>query len=665
MSRIFDSSHLTQRKAEKAIAGAFLSPVGTAPNNRQTYGSKPMLGIKDSSILYAVKSGRMTQYTRLPACIEVSPGCPCGPLNAAPFNPALLPGLVSGITFTVGSILVSWVAPVPSDTTGPGPFTYTVTPYLHGVALPSVTTMDTSYRFTALEEMQPYTFTVTAVNAFGQGAPVMTPSFVAPPANLPVILSGAPIPPVDISPSLLYIVNAGLDYVMNYAQGLNMGPTIMSRLMYMWVASVVQAWNWVTVDRHVSGVHDQWNWDAKAAAPLSDCDAILFVCSVVDHVTPLLIPGPYVSIYRCDAAAMARVQEAGQWSAWLSLWSAWLALRQGDGAAAAISTLPTGSANWSETIVVDGVTVNAIAGFPQPQQWTRLTVQGRKQGYLTYTWDNVASTCLSAQDETDIRAAVSPATGADRDAEIDSVMAMAATLTDAQKVQAEFWAGSAVGSISPPLMTVWLWKEYMRAVGVNCSILMYSLLDLVVHMFEAGRVTWGVKAQYMQDRPIQEVRRRYAGQQVATWSGAMDGAQWVPYQRDNFVTPPFPDFTSGHSCFAKCLALTMTKWFGATITKNTVSYDNLQWMAPLFPSAVTAPVPYGNFVVSAGRSMVQPGVVPAAPVTLSFQTWDDMAMSAGMSRLYGGIHTMAAHTGAQTVAVLVDGYVNSTWSIST
>jgi len=653
MSRIFDSSHLTQRKAEKAIAGSFLS-LG---------GSKPMLGIKDSSILYAVKSGSMTQYSRLPTCIEVSPGCPCAPLNAAPFNPALLPGLVSGITFTVGSILVSWVAPI----LGPGPFTYTVTPYLHGAALPSVLTTSTSYRFTHLQEMQPYTFTVTAINAFGPGAAVSTPLFVAPPSDLPVILSGAPIPPVDVSPSLLYIINAGLDYVMNYAQGLNVGPTIISRIMYLWVASIVQAWNWITADSHVSGIHDQWNWDSKAAVPLSDCDAILFICSVVDHVTPLIVPGPYVSIYNCSAEAIARVQAAGQWSAWLLRWQTWLTSRQADGAAAAITTLPTGSANWAETIIVDGVTVNAIMEFPQPQQWTRLTVQGRKQGYLTYTWDNVASTCLLAQDEMDIQASVVPATGADRNAEIDSVLVMTAALTDVQKIQAEFWAGSAVGSISPPLMTVWLWKEYMRAVGVNCSTLLYSLLDLSIHMFEAGRVTWGIKALYMQDRPIQEIRRRYAGQQVASWSSAtVDGAQWVPYQRANFVTPPFPDFTSGHSCFAKCFALTMTKWFGSTITKNVVSYDNLQWMAPLFPSmASTMQQPYGDFVILAGSSLVQPGVVPAAPVTLSFQTWDDVALSAGMSRLYGGIHTMTAHTGAQTVAVLVDGYVNSTWSIRT
>jgi len=32
--------------------------------------------------------------------------------------------------------------------------------------------------------------------------------------------------------------------------------------------------------------------------------------------------------------------------------------------------------------------------------------------------------------------------------------------------------------------------------------------------------------------------------------------------------------------------------------------------------------------------------------------------------LYGGIHTIAAHTGAQAAAVLVDGYIQSTWNIT-
>ena len=136
-NRIYDSSQLTKRKAQQAIAGSFISRISpwnsNSVLNQPSTGSAPLLGIYDSSIMNAVKTGNMTEYTRYPTCVGISPGCPCPELNAtlinAPFVPAI-PGPISGITFTIGSIIVSWNAP----TTGDGPFTYRVTPYLNGQA---------------------------------------------------------------------------------------------------------------------------------------------------------------------------------------------------------------------------------------------------------------------------------------------------------------------------------------------------------------------------------------------------------------------------------------------------------------------------------------------------------------------------------------------------
>ena len=68
-------------------------------------------------------------------------------------------------------------------------------------------------------------------------------------------------------------------------------------------------------------------------------------------------------------------------------------------------------------------------------------------------------------------------------------------------------------------------------------------------------------------------------------------------------------------------------------------------------------------MVNPGTSTVEPGVAPTHHVTLSFNTWNEMADSAGMSRLYGGIHALSAHSNSQTTAVEVDGYINSTWNI--
>jgi len=649
MSRIYDSSQLTKRRAQQAIAGGFMS----------RHGSRPPTGIKDASILSEVKSGGMTEFIRYPNCIGISPGCPCGPLIESltnpPYTPAI-PGQVSGITFTVGSIIVSWNAP----TVGDGPFQYTVTPYLNGVAGSPVSTRETSHRFTDLQEWQPYTFTVCATNSAGTGPMITSSRFFAPPASLSAIMSGTTTQ-VDPVPSMQYIMNAAIDSGLQTLAAANMGPTRSSRMMYLLVASIVQAWNWVSNENHVQGMHDNWDWTYnKAPQPLGQNDSIVWMTCAIDYIRSFFSTEP--SIYQCPADVVDRVQDAGDWGAWTTQWSFWYSQRQSDGSAAATTTQPTGSANWNHTIVVDGSTVSNIAAFPEPQQWTRLTINGVQQNYATYLWDTVQSTCLTEQNESDIKGSVSLLTGSDRDAEIDVVMDITAHLTDEEKVIAEFWAGSARGIMPPPLMSIWLWKEYMRSTVASCGTIMYSLLDLAIHMFEGGRITWALKGQFMQDRPIQEVRRRYAGMQVASWNGTVDGSQWVPYQAANAVSPPFPDFPSGHSHFTKAFALTMTKWFGANITKNFISYD----METLFCPSLTPNESglFGDFVIGAGTSLVEPGVAPTAPVSLSYSTWDDMANQAGMSRLYGGIHTANAHYASQTTAVAVDGFINSTWNIT-
>jgi len=642
-NRIYDASQLTKRRAELAVAASFYS---------RSAQQAPCLSIKDSSILYAVRTGGMTEFTRRDQCIAVSPGCPCAITDASVYA-AAFPGAVTGLRYTLGSIIVSWNAAA-------GAASYQITPFLNGVALPSVTTQGLSYRFTGLSEWQPYTFTVCAINEMGQGPPVVSPSILAPPSGLSAILLGRG---GDATAALPYVIHSALCVLLQYIQAVNLGPTKGSRLLYLWATTLVGAWNWVSHDGRITGTVDQWNWSDGSALALSAADAITWMCSVVDLVTPLLVPVSYTSLFVYDAAYQTGVCQSGEWNRWQTAWNAWMAQRAADGSVAAATTQPTASANWGQTIVVDGHTVTPIASFPQPQQWTRLTVGGAKQNYMTYTWDSVLSSCLLEQDELDLVASVAPLTGADRDAEIDSVKTFAANLTDVEKVQAEFWAGGA-GELAPPLICVWFWKEYMRCLpGISPTTVMYSLQDLAVHLFEGSRVTWRLKALFMQARPIQEIRRRYAGQSVLSWNGVIDGAQWVPYQMANVVTPPFADFPSGHSHFSKAFSLTMTKWFGETITPVPMIYDHQPLISLLFPSNNAGA--YGQFVVAPGASKVQSGVVPSAPVTLSFETWEDIATSAGISRLYGGIHALSAHQASQTVAVEVDGLIQTTWNILT
>ena len=224
-NRIYDASQLTKRRAELAVAGSFYS---------RSMQQAPRLNIKDSSILNAVRTGAMTEFTRRDQCIAVSPGCPCEITDASVYA-GTFPGAVTGVRYTLGSIIVSWNA-------AEGAVSYRVTPSLNGVPQPSVMTRGLSYRFTNLSDWQPYTFTVCAVNDMGQGPMTAAPSILVPPSALSAILLGYE---GDATAALQYVIHSSLCLLLQYIQAVNLGPTRGARLFYQWSTTLVGAWNWV------------------------------------------------------------------------------------------------------------------------------------------------------------------------------------------------------------------------------------------------------------------------------------------------------------------------------------------------------------------------------------------------------------------------------------
>ena len=96
------------------------------------------------------------------------------------------------------------------------------------------------------------------------------------------------------------------------------------------------------------------------------------------------------------------------------------------------------------------------------------------------------------------------------------------------------------------------------------------------------------------------------------------GEDWVPYQRETFVTPAFPAYVSGHSTFSRAGAEVLTRFTGSEF----------------FPGGLA------TYNFAAGRGLgFEAG--PAADVQLQWATYYDAADQAGLSRLYGGIHIAA------------------------
>ncbi len=91
--------------------------------------------------------------------------------------------------------------------------------------------------------------------------------------------------------------------------------------------------------------------------------------------------------------------------------------------------------------------------------------------------------------------------------------------------------------------------------------------------------------------------------------------EWLPYQRDTFVTPAFPGYVSGHSTFSHAAAEVLARFTGT----------------PFFPGGM------GTFTAKAFEYLeFEHG--PSVDVQLQWATYYDAADEAGVSRIYGGIH---------------------------
>jgi hypothetical protein len=202
----------------------------------------------------------------------------------------------------------------------------------------------------------------------------------------------------------------------------------------------------------------------------------------------------------------------------------------------------------------------------------------------------------------------------------EQILHYSANLTDAQKVTAEYWADGPNSEL-PPGHWMLFGQFVSRRDGHTLDQDVKLFFALANAVFDAGIVAWDCKRAYDYVRPVTAVHFLFAGKKIRAWAGpykgtrVIDGAAWEPYQPATFVTPPFPEFVSGHSTFSAA---------GAEILKSFTGRDAFG----------------GSVTIRAGASKVEPSTVPATDVTLSWATFSAAADQAGISRRYGGIHFM-------------------------
>src|SRR5437667_1643914 len=200
----------------------------------------------------------------------------------------------------------------------------------------------------------------------------------------------------------------------------------------------------------------------------------------------------------------------------------------------------------------------------------------------------------------------------------EQILHYSARLTDREKAIAEYWADGPNSEL-PPGHWMLFGQFVSRRDGHTLDQDVKMFFALANAVFDAGIVAWDCKRAYDYVRPVTAVHFLFAGKRIRAWAGpnrgtrVIDGADWEPYQPRTFVTPPFPEFISGHSTFSAAAAEILKSFTGSDV----------------FGASTT---------VHAGSSKVEPGAVPAADVMLSWATFSDAAAQAGISRRYGGIH---------------------------
>ncbi|MEO8859558.1 MAG: Ig-like domain-containing protein, partial [Burkholderiaceae bacterium] len=161
-----------------------------------------------------------------------------------------------------------------------------------------------------------------------------------------------------------------------------------------------------------------------------------------------------------------------------------------------------------------------------------------------------------------------------------------------QTQQALFWADGA-GSYTPPGHWNQIAAEIATVRGNSLSANARLFAQLNVALADAAIACWDAKYTYGLWRPVTAIQNAADDSNPATTADE----DWRPF----LITPPHPEYVSGHSTFSSAAATVLAATFG----------DN---------------------TVFSTTSATLPGV------TRSFTSFTEAAQEAGRSRVYGGIH---------------------------
>lgn len=213
----------------------------------------------------------------------------------------------------------------------------------------------------------------------------------------------------------------------------------------------------------------------------------------------------------------------------------------------------------------------------------------------------------------------------------EQVVSASYALNDRTKFIAELWEGGGGTSFPPGIwMTFGQWVS-MRDMHTNAQDAR-MFLALSNAIYDAGVLTWNAKKYYSYARPVRMIRDLSSLRLIGRFDSilktqlidaydldtgnahSIPGERFESFQRRSTgASPPFPEYTSGHSAFSAAAAEVLRRWTGSD----------------RFGAHVTLDI---------GKSLFELGRAPLKPVTLEWKTFTEAAIEAGNSRVFGAIH---------------------------
>ena len=201
--------------------------------------------------------------------------------------------------------------------------------------------------------------------------------------------------------------------------------------------------------------------------------------------------------------------------------------------------------------------------------------------------------------------------------EVKEIGSATSSIRTADQTQiARFWANGA-GTETPPghwnRIALLVGQQQGNSLADNARM----LAQLNVSLADAAISSWDSKYHFDLWRPVTAIRdAEFDGNPLT-----IDDDTWMPL----LVTPPFPEYTSGHSTFSGAGSSALANFFGTDAIPFTVGSDEI------------------------------------SNVQRNYTGFQEASLESGLSRIYGGIHFSFGNTTGNLAGTNIGNYVSANY----